>query len=102
MVLLINHDERQGIRDCISEVWRRLDDESWSECGTEVKFRFQSHCAMDADGSPGMTMPALVSALQYQGEHLRREALVTRMALTNEKLICSFIAERMLEPPKSC
>jgi hypothetical protein len=67
-----------------------------------VKFRFEPHCAMDEDGSLGTTMPALVSASLYQGERLRREALVTRIALTNEKLICSFIAERMLEPPKSC
>jgi hypothetical protein len=57
---------------------------------------------MDEDGSLGTTMPALVSASQYQGEHLRREALITRIALTNEKRICLFIAERMLEPPKPC
>jgi alkylation response protein AidB-like acyl-CoA dehydrogenase len=67
-----------------------------------VKFRFEFHCAIGEDGSLGATMSARVSTSRYQVERLLREVLVTRIALASEKLIRSFIAERMLEPPKSC
>jgi hypothetical protein len=100
--LLTNHNERQEIRECITEVCRRFDGESWPKCETEVKFRFEFHCAMGEDGSLGATIPARVSTSQYQAERLLREVLVSRIALASEKLIRSSIAERMLDPPKSC
>ena len=77
--------------------------DSGKPCGAEAngaKF-LGARAGYDACLQAVMTHGGMGYAKEYQVERLLREVLVTRLAPISEQLILSYIAERVLDQPKS-
>lgn len=107
--------QNQGIQHPLAERWIALE-AAWlmamkaaalydagKPCGAEAngaKF-LGARAGYDACLQAVMTHGGMGYAKEYQVERLLREVLVTRLAPISEQLILSFIAEKVLEQPKS-
>lgn len=107
--------QNQGIQHPLAERWLALE-AAWlmamkaatlydlgRPCGAEAngaKF-LGARAGYDACLQAVMTHGGMGYAKEYHVERLLREVLVTRLAPISEQLILSFIAERVLEQPKS-
>lgn len=107
--------QNQGIQHPLAERWLALEAawlmamkaatlyDSGRPCGAEAngaKF-LGARAGYDACLQAVMTHGGMGYAKEYHVERLLREVLVTRLAPISEQLILSFIAERVLEQPKS-
>jgi len=107
--------QNQGIQHPLAEKWMYLE-AAWlmamkaaelydtgRPCGAEAntaKF-LGARAGHDAAWQAVMTHGGFGYAKEYHVERLYREAALTRLAPITEQLIMSFIAEKMLELPKS-
>jgi acyl-CoA dehydrogenase len=107
--------QNQGIQHPLAESWAALESAYWMclraawlydnklSCGAEAnaaKF-LGARAAFDAATRAVMTHGGMGYAREYQVERLFRESVVTRIAPVSEQLILSFIAENVLDLPKS-
>ncbi|MEQ8743643.1 acyl-CoA dehydrogenase family protein [Parasphingorhabdus sp.] len=107
--------QNQGIQHPLAERWMYLESawlmvmraaalyDSGSPCGAEAnsaKF-LGARAGHDACWQAIATFGGFGYAKEYHVERLYREVAVTRLAPITEQLIMSFIAERVLELPKS-
>jgi acyl-CoA dehydrogenase len=105
----------QGIQHPLAESWAALESAYWmclraawlydnkEPCGAEAnaaKF-LGARAAFDAATRAVMTHGGMGYAREYQVERLFRESILTRIAPVTEQLILSFIAENVLDLPKS-
>jgi acyl-CoA dehydrogenase len=107
--------QNQGIQHPLAESWAALESAYWmclraawlydnkQPCGAEAnaaKF-LGARAAFDSATRAVMTHGGMGYAREYQVERLFRESVVTRLAPVSEQLILSFIAENVLDLPKS-
>ena len=107
--------QNQGIQHPLAERWIALEAawlmamkaaalyDSGKPCGAEAngaKF-LGARAGYDACLQAVMTHGGMGYAKEYQVERLLREVLVTRLAPISEQLVLSYIAERVLDQPKS-
>jgi len=107
--------QNQGIQHPLAEKWMYLESawlmamkaaelyDSGRPCGAEAnsaKF-LGARAGHDAAWQAVMTHGGFGYAREYHVERLYREAALTRLAPITEQLIMSFIAEKVLELPKS-
>jgi acyl-CoA dehydrogenase len=105
----------QGIQHPLAESWAYLESAFWMimraadlydaglPCGAEAnagKF-LGGRAAFDACTRAVMTHGGMGYATEYQVERLFRESILLRIAPITEQLILSFIAEKVLDLPKS-
>jgi alkylation response protein AidB-like acyl-CoA dehydrogenase len=111
------NEEQQTIRDAIQkhcaqfspEYWlehdrsaefphhfyKSLVDAGWLGIATPTEFAFEAcHTAM-------LTLGGMGYAQEYHVEHLLREVLIPRTAPISPHMILSFLAEKVLDLPKS-
>jgi acyl-CoA dehydrogenase len=107
--------QNQGIQHPLAENWAYLESAWWmtmraaqlydakKPCGAEAnaaKF-LAARAAFDAATRAIMTHGGMGYAKEYQVERLFRESMLPRIAPVTEQLILSFIAENVLDLPKS-
>jgi len=107
--------ENQGIQHPLAENWTYLESAYWMimraaylydqglPCGAEAnagKF-LGGRAAFDACTRAVMTHGGMGYSTEYQVERLFRESMLLRIAPITEQLILSFIAEKVLDLPKS-
>lgn len=107
--------ENQGIQHPLAENWTYLESAYWMimraaylydqglPCGAEAnagKF-LGARAAFDACTRAVMTHGGMGYSTEYQVERLFRESILLRIAPITEQLILSFIAEKVLDLPKS-
>jgi acyl-CoA dehydrogenase len=107
--------QNQGIQHPLAEAWAYLESAYWTclraawlydngkPCGAEAnaaKF-LSARAAFDACTKAVMTHGGMGYAQEYQVERLFRESILPRIAPVTEQMILSFIAERVLDLPKS-
>ena len=107
--------QNQGIQHPLAENWIQLESAFWMimraanlydaglPCGAEAnagKF-LGGRAAFDACTRAVMTHGGMGYSVEYQVERLFRESILLRIAPITEELILSFIAERVLDLPKS-
>jgi len=107
--------ENQGIQHPLAENWTYLESAFWMimraanlydaglPCGAEAnagKF-LGGRAAFDACTRAVMTHGGMGYSVEYQVERLFRESILLRIAPITEQLILSFIAEKVLDLPKS-
>jgi acyl-CoA dehydrogenase len=107
--------QNQGIQHPLSEKWMYLESawlmamraaelyDTGRPCGAEAnsaKF-LGARAGHDAAWQAVMTHGGFGYAKEYHVERLYREAALTRLAPITEQLILSFVAEKVLELPKS-
>jgi acyl-CoA dehydrogenase len=107
--------QNQGIQHPLAESWAALESAYWmclraawlydnkQPCAAEAnaaKF-LGARAAFDVTTRAVMTHGGMGYAREYQVERLFRESVVTRIAPVSEQLILSFIAENVLDLPKS-
>lgn len=107
--------ENQGIQHPLAENWAYLESAFWMimraanlydsglPCGAEAnagKF-LGGRAAFDACTRAVMTHGGMGYSTEYQVERLFRESILLRIAPITEQLILSFIAEKVLDLPKS-
>lgn len=107
--------QNQGIQHPLAEAWTYLESAYWMclraawlydrgrPCGAEAnaaKF-LSGRAAFDAATKAVMTHGGMGYAQEYQVERLFRESILPRIAPVTEQLILSFIAEKVLDLPKS-
>jgi alkylation response protein AidB-like acyl-CoA dehydrogenase len=107
--------ENQGIQHPLAENWTYLESAYWmlmraanlydqgKSCGAEAnagKF-LGGRAAFDACTRAVMTHGGMGYSTEYQVERLFRESILLRIAPITEQLILSFIAEKVLDLPKS-
>ena len=107
--------ENQGIQHPLAENWAYLESAYWMimraaylydaglPCGAEAnagKF-LGGRAAFDACTRAVMTHGGMGYSTEYQVERLFRESILLRIAPITEQLILSFIAEKVLDLPKS-
>lgn len=107
--------QNQGIQHPLAESWAYLESAYWmvlragwlydsgKSCGAEAnaaKF-LAGRAAFESATRAVMTHGGMGYAREYQVERLFREAILTRIAPITEQLILSFLAERVLDLPKS-
>ncbi|SEH19202.1 acyl-CoA dehydrogenase [Sphingopyxis sp. YR583] len=107
--------ENQGIQHPLAENWTFLESAYWmimraanlydrgEPCGAEAnagKF-LGARAAFDACTQAVLTHGGMGYSTEYQVERLFRESILLRLAPITEQLILSFIAERVLDLPKS-
>jgi acyl-CoA dehydrogenase len=107
--------QNQGIQHPLAESWAYLESAWWmclraaslydakQPCGAEAnatKF-LAARAAFDACTRSIMTHGGMGYAKEYQVERLFRESMIPRLAPVSEQLILSFIAENVLDLPKS-
>ncbi len=105
----------QGIQHPLAESWTYLESAYWmimraaylydtgQPCGAEAnagKF-LGGRAAFDACTRAVMTHGGMGYSTEYQVERLFRESILLRIAPITEQLILSFIAEKVLDLPKS-
>jgi acyl-CoA dehydrogenase len=105
----------QGIQHPLAESWAALESSFWmvmraatlydskQSCGAEAnaaKF-LAARAAFDACTRAVMTHGGMGYAKEYQVERLFRESILLRIAPITEQLILSFIAEKVLQLPRS-
>ncbi|CAD7341351.1 acyl-CoA dehydrogenase [Sphingomonadales bacterium 56] len=107
--------QNQGIQHPLAENWTYLESAYWmimraanlydtgKPCGAEAnagKF-LGGRAAFDACTRAVMTHGGMGYSTEYQVERLFRESILMRIAPITEQLILSFIAEKVLDLPKS-
>ncbi len=107
--------QNQGIQHPLAECWAYLESAYWmtlraaslydsgKPCGAEAnaaKF-LAGRAAFDAATRAVLTHGGMGYAREYQVERLFRESILPRIAPVTEQLILSFIAEKVLDLPKS-
>ena len=107
--------QNQGIQHPLAENWTYLESAYWmimraahlydtgKSCGAEAnagKF-LGGRAAFDACTRAVMTHGGMGYSTEYQVERLFRESILMRIAPITEQLILSFIAEKVLDLPKS-
>lgn len=107
--------ENQGVQHPLAENWIYLESAYWMimraaylydagmPCGAEAnagKF-LGGRAAFEACTRAVMTHGGMGYSTEYQVERLFRESILLRIAPITEQLILSFIAERVLDLPKS-
>jgi len=107
--------QNQGIQHPLAENWTYLESAYWmimraanlydqgKSCGAEAnagKF-LGGRAAFDACTRAVMTHGGMGYSTEYQVERLFRESILLRIAPITEQLILSFIAEKVLDLPKS-
>ncbi len=107
--------QNQGIQHPLAESWTALEAAYWQclragwlydqgmPCGAEAnaaKF-LSGRAAFDACTRAVLTHGGMGYAREYQVERLFRESILTRIAPITEQMVLSFIAERVLDLPKS-
>ncbi len=107
--------QNQGVQHPLAENWIYLESAYWMimraaylydaglPCGAEAnagKF-LGGRAAFDACTRAVMTFGGMGYSTEYQVERLFRESILLRIAPITEQLILSFIAERVLDLPKS-
>jgi len=107
--------QNQGIQHPLAENWTYLESAYWmimraanlydqgKPCGAEAnagKF-LGGRAAYDACTRAVMTFGGMGYSTEYQVERLFRESILLRIAPITEQLILSFIAEKVLDLPKS-
>lgn len=107
--------QNQGIQHPLAECWTQLEAAYWmclraasaydagQPCGAEAnaaKF-LSGRAAFAAATQAVLTHGGMGYAREYQVERLFRESILPRIAPVTEQLILSFIAERVLDLPKS-
>ena len=107
--------QNQSIQHPLAENWTYLESAFWmamraahlydtkQPCGAEAnaaKF-LGARAAFDACTRSVMTHGGMGYAKEFQVERLFRESILTRIAPVTEQLILSFIAENVLDLPKS-
>lgn len=107
--------QNQGIQHPLAESWTQLESAYWmtlraawlydngKPCGAEAnaaKF-LGGRAAFDAATRAVLTHGGMGYAREYQVERLFRESMLPRIAPVTEQLILSFIAEKVLDLPKS-
>jgi acyl-CoA dehydrogenase len=107
--------QNQGVQHPLAESWAYLESAWWmtvraaqlydakKPCGAEAnaaKF-LGARAAFDAATRAVMTHGGMGYATEYQVERLFRESMLPRIAPVTEQLILSFIAENVLDLPKS-
>ncbi|WP_345933180.1 acyl-CoA/acyl-ACP dehydrogenase (plasmid) [Tistrella bauzanensis] len=107
--------QNQGIQHPLAECWIQLESAWWTcmraaslydagkPCGAEAnaaKF-LGGRAAFDASTRAVLTHGGMGYAREYQVERLFRESILPRIAPVTEQLILSFIAEKVLDLPKS-
>ncbi|AFK55923.1 acyl-CoA dehydrogenase family protein [Tistrella mobilis] len=107
--------QNQGIQHPLAECWIQLESAWWmclraaslydagKPCGAEAnaaKF-LGGRAAFDASTRAVLTHGGMGYAREYQVERLFRESILPRIAPVTEQLILSFIAEKVLDLPKS-
>jgi acyl-CoA dehydrogenase len=107
--------QNQGIQHPLAENWTYLESAYWMimraaylydaglPCGAEAnagKF-LGARAAFDACTRAVMTHGGMGYSTEYQVERLFRESILLRIAPITEQLILSFIAEKVLDLPKS-
>jgi acyl-CoA dehydrogenase len=105
----------QGIQHPLAESWASLESAFWmvmraatlydskQSCGAEAnaaKF-LAARAAFDTCTRAVMTYGGMGYAKEYQVERLFRESILLRIAPITEQLILSFIAEKVLDLPRS-
>jgi alkylation response protein AidB-like acyl-CoA dehydrogenase len=90
--------DHAALRDGVRAVVTRFGDGYWLERDEDGHFPREFHRAMAEAGWLGITMP---DAKEYHVERLLREVTVTRIAPITEQLILSYIAEKVLDLPRS-
>jgi acyl-CoA dehydrogenase len=107
--------QNQGIQHPLAENWAMLESAYWmclragqlydakKPCGAEAnaaKF-LGARAAFDAATHAVLTLGGMGYAREYQVERLFRESILTRIVPVTEQLVLSFIAENVLDLPKS-
>ena len=107
--------QNQGIQHPLAECWTRLEAAWWMtlraawlydqglSCGAEAnagKF-LAAQAAFETATRAVLTHGGMGYAREYQVERLFRESILPRIAPVTEQLILSFIAEKVLNMPKS-
>jgi acyl-CoA dehydrogenase len=107
--------QNQGIQHPLAECWTKLEAAWWMTlragwlydqglpCGAEAnaaKF-LAAQAAFDTATRAVLTHGGMGYAREYQVERLFRESILPRIAPVTEQLILSFIAEKVLDLPKS-
>jgi acyl-CoA dehydrogenase len=107
--------QNQGVQHPLAESWMALESAWWltlraaalydskQPCGAEAnasKF-LGARAAFDACTRSMMTHGGMGYAKEFQIERLLRESMIPRIAPVSEQLILSFIAENVLDLPKS-
>ena len=107
--------QNQGVQHPLAENWAYLESAWWmtmraaslydakKSCGAEAnaaKF-LGARAAFDATTRSVMTHGGMGYSKEFQVERLFRESILTRIAPVTEQLILSFIAENVLDLPKS-
>jgi len=107
--------QNQGIQHPLAERWIQIEAAYWQclraawlydagkPCGAEAnaaKF-LGARAAFDTSTQAVLTHGGMGYAAEYQVERLFRESILGRIAPVTEQLILSFIAERVLDLPKS-
>ncbi|HWE05151.1 MAG TPA: acyl-CoA dehydrogenase family protein [Rhizomicrobium sp.] len=107
--------QNQGIQHPLAENWAMLESAYWmclragqlydtkKPCGAEAnaaKF-LGARAAFDAATRAVLTHGGMGYAREYQVERLFRESILTRIVPVTEQLVLSFIAENVLDLPKS-
>jgi len=107
--------QNQGVQHPLAESWMALESAWWmclraaalydakQLCGAEAnaaKF-LGARAAFDACTRSMMTHGGMGYAKEYQIERLLRESMIPRIAPVTEQMILSFIAENVLDLPKS-
>ena len=107
--------QNQGVQHPLAANWTHLESAYWMimraaylydhglPCGAEAnagKF-LGARAAFDACTRAVMTHGGMGYSTEYQVERLFRESILLRLAPITEELILSFIAEKVLDLPKS-
>lgn len=107
--------QNQGVQHPLAECWTKLEAAWWmtlragwlydqgQPCGAEAnaaKF-LAAQAAFDTATRAVLTHGGMGYAREYQVERLFRESILPRIAPVTEQLILSFIAEKVLDLPKS-
>lgn len=107
--------QNQGIQHPLAECWTQIEAAYWmclraatlydqgESCGAEAnaaKF-LSARAAFDTATRAVLTHGGMGYAREYQVERLFRESILPRIAPVTEQMILSFIAERVLDLPKS-
>eukprot|EP00456_Euglypha_rotunda_P015421 TRINITY_DN1494_c0_g1_i12.p1 TRINITY_DN1494_c0_g1~~TRINITY_DN1494_c0_g1_i12.p1 ORF type:complete len:389 (+),score=84.32 TRINITY_DN1494_c0_g1_i12:965-2131(+) len=107
--------KNQGIQHPLAECWTQIEAAYWMclragwlydqglPCGAEAnaaKF-LSGRAAFDTATRAVLTHGGMGYAREFQVERLFRESILTRIAPITEQMVLSFIAERVLDLPKS-
>ena len=107
--------QNQGVQHPLAESWMALESAWWlclraaalydseQPCGAEANAAklLGARAAFSACTTSMMTHGGMGYAKEYQIERLLRESMIPRIAPVSEQLILSFIAENVLDLPKS-